>query len=70
MAVAFKEQAGGLLGDPLPPAPQELLILLLRARDEARRQKNYQVADALREAFRKIGIILEDTPRGVRWRLV
>ncbi|MDH7577439.1 MAG: cysteine--tRNA ligase [Bacillota bacterium] len=70
MAVAFKEQAGGLLGDPLPPAPQELLILLLRARDEARRQKNYQVADALREALRKIGIILEDTPRGVRWRLV
>ncbi|NPV30216.1 MAG: cysteine--tRNA ligase [Firmicutes bacterium] len=67
---ALKEAAVGVLPEPLPATPQELLAELLKAREEARRQKNYQAADALRETLRKIGIILEDTPRGVRWRLV
>jgi cysteinyl-tRNA synthetase len=68
--IARKLGEGLGLPEELPSEPQKLLEILLQARDEARRQKNYQVADALRDALREHGIILEDTPRGVRWRIV
>lgn len=58
------------LPEQLPSTPEELLKVLLDVREEARRQKNYRLADMVRENLRGIGIILEDTPRGVRWRLI
>lgn len=41
---------------------------LIAERDEARRAKDYQRADAIREELRRRGIVLEDTPHGTRWR--
>jgi cysteinyl-tRNA synthetase len=59
-----------LLPDGLPVEPRALLELLLQAREAARKQKNYRLGDRLRDELREMGILLEDTPRGVRWRLV
>ncbi|MDN5376640.1 MAG: cysteinyl-tRNA synthetase [Thermacetogenium sp.] len=70
IALSLKDEAGGRLPDRLPDGPRELLELLLKIRREARQQKNYQLSDALRDALREEGIIIEDTPRGTRWRLV
>ena len=59
-----------LLPQTLPDEPRALLDLLLQARLAARQQKNYRLADRLRDELREAGILIEDTPRGVRWRLV
>jgi cysteinyl-tRNA synthetase len=59
-----------LIPDGLPLDPSALLDLVLQARETARRQKNYRLADRLRDELGENGIMLEDTPRGVRWRLV
>lgn len=70
IAASAREAAAGLIPDNLPSEPQALLGLLLAARVEARKQKNYALSDQLRDQLKAVGIILEDTPRGSRWRLV
>lgn len=45
-----------------------LIELLIGLRQEARQNKNYAQADALRDKLAAAGIILEDTPQGVRWK--
>ncbi|MDX9872305.1 MAG: cysteine--tRNA ligase [Clostridia bacterium] len=46
----------------------ELMALILEIRREARVKKDYQTADKIRDTLNKLGVILEDTPQGVRWR--
>lgn len=41
---------------------------LITERHLARQQKNYKRADEIRDALQTMGIILEDTPQGVRWK--
>jgi len=41
---------------------------LIAARDQARREKNWPRSDELREELSKLGIILEDTPDGTKWK--
>lgn len=53
--------------------PEELpaeLLVLVRRREEARRRKDWEEADALRENLLKKGVYLEDTPHGARWKRV
>lgn len=45
-----------------------LMEILIDIRREARQNKNYAQADALRDKLAGIGIVLEDTPQGVRWK--
>lgn len=40
----------------------------IREREEARKRKDFALADAIRKELKEKGIILEDTPKGVRWR--
>ena len=42
--------------------------LLISARDEARKAKDWKTADELRQKLKAMGIIVEDTAQGVRWR--
>ena len=42
--------------------------MLIAMRQEARSNKDYVQADALRNKLSEIGIVLEDTPQGVRWK--
>lgn len=43
-------------------------LKLVEERESARKEKNYERADHIREILKKKGIILEDTPYGVVWR--
>ena len=40
---------------------------LIEKRSEARKNKNFAEADAIRDKLKEMGIILEDTPQGVKW---
>ncbi len=42
---------------------------LIKERAEARKRKDWKKADQIRDKLRKMGIILEDTKEGTRWRL-
>ncbi|SFJ37305.1 cysteine--tRNA ligase [Thermoflavimicrobium dichotomicum] len=41
---------------------------LIAERQQARKERNFQRADEIRDYLASKGIILEDTPQGVRWR--
>ncbi|AFK86007.1 MULTISPECIES: cysteine--tRNA ligase [Thermoanaerobacterium] len=43
---------------------------LIEKRQEARKAKNWAEADRIRDELKKQGIVLEDTPNGVRWKRV
>ena len=40
---------------------------LIEQRQQARKEKNWALADKIRDDLKARGIILEDTPQGVRW---
>jgi cysteinyl-tRNA synthetase len=52
--------------EKLPKEAEELI----RKREEARKAKDWEKADKIREQLKAMGIIVEDTPRGVRWKIV
>jgi len=51
--------------DEAPPKEVETLI---RQRETARAARDWTAADASREAIRRQGYEVEDTPTGTRWR--
>jgi cysteinyl-tRNA synthetase len=51
--------------DTLAPRLMQLLIDL---RAQARKDKNFPLADAIRNGLTEIGVLLEDTPQGTVWR--
>ena len=51
------------------PLPAELQAMI-DAREEARRRKEWEKADQIRDQLREAGIILEDTPDGPRWKRI
>ncbi len=51
---------------PLPPE----ILSRIEARQKARKEKNFALADSIREELRQLGIILEDTKEGVRWKRI
>lgn len=51
--------------EPLPKEAEDLI----QKREEARKAKDWAAADALRIRLREMGVVVEDMPQGVRWRL-
>jgi cysteinyl-tRNA synthetase len=47
--------------------PKKILSLIER-REKAREDKEWETADKIRKKLRELGITLEDTPEGVKWR--
>ncbi len=41
---------------------------LIREREMARKERDFERADAIREKFREMGFVLIDTPKGTRWK--
>jgi cysteinyl-tRNA synthetase len=41
---------------------------LFEGRQEARRQRDFARADTLRQQLEALGVLIEDTPKGARWR--
>lgn len=44
--------------------------MLIEERQEARRTKNFVKSDEIRDKLKAMGIVLEDTPQGVKWSRV
>lgn len=42
---------------------------LIEKREEARKKKDWKAADTIRTELKKRGIVLEDTPDGVKWKI-
>ncbi|RIH87495.1 Cysteine--tRNA ligase [Meiothermus luteus] len=56
------EQVGGAL-------LQGLVELLLEMREEARRNRNFAQADRIRDRLAELGVLVEDTREGPKWRM-
>jgi len=60
----------------LKMAPEAVSVLekeveeLISTREKARSEKNWALADAIREQLKEKNILLEDTPQGVRWKFL
>jgi cysteinyl-tRNA synthetase len=46
-----------------------LLNLIIDIREKARERKDYDTADKIRGELRELGIVLEDTKEGAKWRI-
>lgn len=46
-----------------------LIEMMIEMRNEARKSKDYARADAIRDRLAKLGIVLEDGPKGTSWRI-
>lgn len=42
---------------------------LIIAREKARKEKDFKKSDSIRDELAKIGVILEDSPDGVKWKI-
>ncbi|MCX8187584.1 MAG: cysteine--tRNA ligase [Nitrososphaeria archaeon] len=49
---------------------RDLIQLIIDIRSELRMNKQYGLADKIREKLKKLGIIIEDTAAGTRWKSV
>ncbi len=58
------------LKSSLDDVSEELILLLIRYRSQFKKDKNWKMADAIREDLKKIGIQLKDTPEGTVWEII
>jgi cysteinyl-tRNA synthetase len=70
-ARAFLREADGVLG--VLPAEADATLeaeveAKIAARQDARKRRDFAASDAIRDELAARGILLEDTPQGVRWR--
>ena len=70
----FDELLTGVLGVPLEGSADDgalvagMAELVLEQRQAARMRRDFTTADQLRERLAELGLVVEDTPDGVRWR--
>lgn len=72
-AVLFMDNINAIFGiikteEKLPLEIAEI-ERLIKEREEARKERNWERADSIRKYLLSKGIILEDTPTGTRWKL-
>ncbi len=71
----FEGLAGETLGilideeDAKDGMVEPLIELLIKVRDEVRSNKNYALADKIRDELAHLGVEIKDTPQGVEWKL-
>lgn len=46
----------------------KLMELIISIRQDARSKKDWAISDAIRDKLGEIGIVIEDSPQGVRWK--
>jgi len=53
----------------MPEMTEKLVSLLIDLREKARKEKNYGMSDEIRKRLHELGVVLEDSDKGVKWRL-
>ena len=43
---------------------------LIEERQQARKEKNWKLSDEIRDKLKEMGIELQDTPQGVKWKRI
>ncbi|MEY8749056.1 cysteine--tRNA ligase [Alkalicoccobacillus gibsonii] len=69
--ISLFDELGGVLGLSLHEEAELLdaeVDQLIEKRNQARAARNFQEADDIRDQLKNQGILLEDTPQGVRWK--
>ena len=69
-AIALFDELTGVLGLVYNRKTDNLdaeVEALIRQRTDARKARDFATADAIRDKLKEMGIILEDTPQGVKW---
>ncbi|MDQ0209247.1 cysteine--tRNA ligase [Alkalicoccobacillus murimartini] len=69
--ITLFDELGGVLGLELHQEAElldEEVDQLIEKRNNARAERNFQEADSIRDQLKEQGILLEDTPQGVRWK--
>jgi cysteinyl-tRNA synthetase len=56
-------------GEAPVQAGRALVDYIARGRTEARRRKDWSIGDRVRASLSELGILLEDTPTGFKWRV-
>ena len=46
----------------------KLMNIIIGLRQDARKEKNWAMADRIRDELKEAGVVLEDTKNGVRWK--
>ncbi|WP_434305851.1 cysteine--tRNA ligase [Clostridium botulinum] len=60
----------GILQESTKASLEEEIEKLIEERQKARKEKNWALADKIRDNLKERGIVLEDTPHGVRWKQI
>lgn len=47
---------------------ERLIDILVDVRNQARAEKVFKIADYIRDRLKEVGVVLEDTPAGTKWR--
>lgn len=58
----------GILGKAKSKTLDSEIEDLINKRQEARKNKDWAVSDKIRDQLKEMGIIIDDTPQGVRWK--
>ena len=53
----------------MPEMTEKLVSLLIDLREKARKEKNYGMSDEIRKRLHELGVVLEDSDKGVKWRV-
>jgi len=49
---------------------EELINLIVEVRQDLRKQRNFEISDKIRNRLKEMGIILEDTKEGTKWKII
>jgi cysteinyl-tRNA synthetase len=63
--LANPAQKGGADNEKL----EQVMEVLLEVRAVARKKKDWEMSDLIRDKLKSLGIVIEDTPQGARWTL-
>ena len=58
----------GIITERKADALEEEIEEMIAARQQARKERNFALADEIRQKLLDMGIILEDTREGVKWK--